>query len=228
MITAETIGRIRRMRGDGIPVVSMYAHIPVDPGERSGLVSRVNSMADEINPVVRDKSAEHAARLSVRDDLDRMRETVRSDNWQPGAVAMFGCAGKDLYEAVQLPRAVRDRVVVDAVAWTRPMLAVLEEYARCCVTVVDRATAVIWELFADEIAQAREIRDPALRDPNYAANRLENKVHHKAEELVKKHYRRTATELAELFDAGDYDVLVVGGHRDEIPHFLERAAARAA
>ncbi|MGY1947902.1 baeRF10 domain-containing protein [Nocardia asiatica] len=221
MITAETIGRIRRMGGDGIPVVSMYAHVPVDPGERSGLLSRVNSMADEVNPVVKDRSSDHAARLSVRDDLERMRATVQSDNWQPGAVAMFACGDKDVFEAVQLPRAVRDRVVVDAVAWTRPMLAVLEEYARCCVAVVDRATAVVWELFADEIEEARRIRDPALRDPNYAANRLENKVHHKVEELVKKHYRRTATELAELFGADDYDLLAVGGHRDEIPHFLD-------
>ncbi|WP_281877065.1 hypothetical protein [Nocardia sputorum] len=221
MITAETIGRIRRMHGDGIPVVSMYAHVPVDPGERSGLVSRVNSMADEVNPVVKDKSSDHEARLSVRDDLERMRETVRSDIWQPGAVAMFACGGKNMFEAVQLPHAVHDRVVVDAVAWTRPLLAVLEEYARCCVAVVDRATAAVWELFADEIAEARQIRDPSLRDPNYAANRLENRVHHRADELLKKHYRHTAAEMAEMFAGDDYDLLAVGGHRDEIPHFVD-------
>ncbi|WP_040773352.1 baeRF10 domain-containing protein [Nocardia pneumoniae] len=221
MITAETIGRIRRMRGNGIPVVSMYAHLPVDPGDRSGLLSRVNSMADEINPMAKDKSMERAARLSVRDDLERFREAVRSDYWQPGAVAMFSCSGKELFEAVQLPHAVRDRVVVDNTAWTRPMLAVLEEYARCCVAVVDRASALVWELFADEIEEARAIADPALRSPNYAGDRLENRVHHKVQELAKKHYRRTAAELAELFDADDYDLLAVGGHRDEIPHFLD-------
>ncbi|WP_454194813.1 baeRF10 domain-containing protein [Nocardia sp. Marseille-Q1738] len=221
MITAETIGRIRRMRGHGIPIVSMYAHVPVDPGDRSGLLSRVNSMADEVNPMAKDRSMERAARLSVRADLERFRETVRSDYWQPGAVAMFSCSGKGLFEAVQLPHAVRDRLVVDHTAWTRPMLAVLEEYARCCVAVVDRASALVWELFADEIEEARAIADRALRSPNFAGNRLENRVHHKVQELAKRHYRRTAGELAELFDADDYDLLAVGGHRDEIPQFLD-------
>lgn len=221
MITAETVGRIRWLEGDGIPVVSVYAQVPVDPGERGRLLGRVNSLLDEINPMAKDASIDRAARLSLREDLDRIREAVETGHWQPGSVAMFSCSGRDLFEAVQLPRGVRDRVVVDSTAWTRPMLAILDEYARCCVAVVDRATARMWELFADEIQEARKITDPKLRKPNYAGNLAEDRVHNKAEELAKKHYRRTAAELAELFEADGYDLLAIGGHREEIPHFLD-------
>ena len=49
----------------------------------------------------------------------------------------------------------------------------------------------------------------------------EDRTHNKAEELAKKHYRRAAAELAELFQADGYDLLAVGGHRFEVPHFLD-------
>ncbi|HEY0451126.1 hypothetical protein [Actinophytocola sp.] len=221
MITAETADRILRLDGGGLPVVSVYARVPVDPQEHAALPSRVNSLLDAIDPIAKDRSRDRAGRLSVRDDLERIREAVRTGHWRPGAVAMFACGGRDVFEAVQLPRAVRDRAVVDDTAWTRPLLAVLEEYARCCVAVVDRSTARVWELFAEEIQEARKLSDRKLRKPNFAANLAEDRVHHKAEELAKKHYRRTVAELAELFEADGYDILAVGGHRYEVPRFLD-------
>jgi peptide chain release factor subunit 1 len=221
MITAETIGRILRLDGDGLPVVSMYVQVPVDPQDRAALFGRANSLLDGIGPMARGKSMDRASRLSVRDDLEHLREAIRTGQWRPGSVALFSCSGRDLFEAVQLPHAVRDRVVVDDTAWARPMLAVLDEYARCCVAVVDRATARVWELFADEMQEARKLSDRTLRRPNYAANLAEDRVHNKVEELAKKHYRRTAAELAELFDTDGYDLLAVGGHRYEVPRFLD-------
>jgi peptide chain release factor subunit 1 len=221
MITAETVHRILRLDGDGLPIVSIYAQVPVDPRDRADLLGRVNSVLDEIEPMTKDMSVDRAARLSLRDDLDRIREAVKTEHWRPGSVAMFSCSGRDLFEAVQLPRAVRDRVTVDNTAWVRPMLAVLEEYARCCVAVVDRANARVWELFADEIQEVEKLSDRKLRKPNYAANLAEDRVHNKVEELAKRHYRRTVAELAELFENDSCDLLAVGGHRHEVPQFLD-------
>ena len=52
-----------------------------------------------------------------------------------GSVALFSCSGRGFFEEVPLTRAVRERVLVDETAWVRPMLAVLDEYHRCCVIV---------------------------------------------------------------------------------------------
>lgn len=221
MITAETVKRILQLSGDGLPMMTLYVQVPVDPRDRSDLLGRVNSKLDEIEPMAKDRSVDRAVRLSLRGDIDRVREAVETEHWRPGAVVFFSCSGRDVFRAVQLPRAVRDRVVLDDNPWVRPMLAVLEEYARCCVAVVDRATARMWELFADEIQPARSLSDRKLRKPNYAANMAEDRVHNKVDELAKKHYRRAAEELAELFEADGYDLLAVGGHRFEVPHFLE-------
>jgi peptide subunit release factor 1 (eRF1) len=221
MITAETVNRILQLNGDGLPLMSVYLQAPVDPGERGGLLGRLNGVLDEVEPMSKDKSVDRATRLSLRGDMERMREAIKTEHWRPGTVVFFSCSARDLFEAVQLPRAVRDRVVLEDTPWVRPMLAVLEEYTRCCVAVVDRARAKVWELFGDEIEPARSLSDRKLRKPNYAANMAEDRMHDKAEELAKKHYRRAAAELAELFQADGYDLLAVGGHRFEVPHFLD-------
>ncbi|MGW4524056.1 baeRF10 domain-containing protein [Amycolatopsis sp. NPDC004378] len=221
MITAETVNRILRLSGDGLPLTSVYVRVPVDPKDRADLLGRLDTVLDQVEPMAKDKSVDRAVRLSLRGDLERMREAVKIEHWRPGSVAFFSCSARDIFEAVQLPRAVRDRAVLDDTPLVRPMLAVLEEYARCCVAVVDRAKAQMWELFADEIEPVGSLSDRKLRKPDYAANLAEDKVHNKAEELAKKHYQHTAAELAELYETDGYDLLAVGGHRVEVPHFLD-------
>jgi hypothetical protein len=67
-----------------------------------------------------------------------------------GTLAIFSCSGAGMFEVVRLPRAVRDRVMVDATPWIGPMLAVLDEYLRCCALAVDRESAHLWEPYLDE------------------------------------------------------------------------------
>jgi peptide chain release factor subunit 1 len=209
------------MDGRGLPVLSAYVRVPVDPRDRAELLGRVNSLLDTVEPKAKDRSVEREVRLSLRGDIDRVREAVRSEHWVPGSVVFFSCAGHDLFEAVQLPRPVRDRVVLDGTAWARPMLAVLQEFARCCVPVVDRASARVWELYADEVQEVDKVSDRRLRKPNYAANLAEDRVRNKAEELAKKHFRHTAAELAQRWDTDPCDVIVVGGHQHEVTGFLD-------
>lgn len=221
MITAERVDRILRLSGDGLPLMSVYVRVPIDPRDRADLLGRLNSVLDQVEPMAKDKSLDRSARLSLRGDMERMREGVRTERWRPGSVAFFSCSARDEFEAVHLPRAVQDRVVLDDTPWVRPMLAVIEEYARCCVAVVDRATVKVWELFADEIEPVGSSSDRTVRKPDDAATMAEDRVHNKVEELARKHYRHTAAELAELYDTHGYDLLAVGGHRFEVPHFLD-------
>src|SRR5262249_18312608 len=147
---------------------------------------------------------------SVRADIARIKAALAEDRWRPGAMAIFACSGRDLYEEVALPWPVRDRVMVDAAPYIRPMLTVLDELHRVCVAVVGRASACIWELYAGELREVRKLRDRALRKPNFAAGLAEYRVRNKAGELSKRHYRNVARELEELFQGGGFDLLIVG------------------
>jgi hypothetical protein len=221
MLTAETVDRIVRFDGRGLPVSSIYARVDADPSLREDLHARVTSMLDEVNPLAKNEAVEHEARLSVRADIDRIKESLAQERWKPGAIAIFACSGRDLYEEVPLPRGVRDAVAVDATPHVRPMLTVLDEYHRTCVAVVDKVSAQIWEIYQDELREVGRLRDPALRKSNYSAGRVEERVRNKADELSKRHYRNVAQVLDQHFRAGDFDLLIIGGHEYEVPAFID-------
>jgi peptide subunit release factor 1 (eRF1) len=220
MIAAETINRIIQFHGDGLPVVSLYVPVGLGGNQRE-VHSRVTSLVDRIDPLAKDRSAEHERRMSLCADIERIKERLGEERWQPGAIAIFSCSGRGLYEEISLPRRVRDWIVVDETAFARPMLAVLDEYHRSCVVVIDKASAQVWELYLDEMRELTRVRDRALRKRDYAAGLAEDRVRNKADELSKRHYRRVVEMLDELFRAGEYDLLIIGGHDYEVPAFLD-------
>lgn len=158
--------------------------------------------------------------MSLRTDMERIEKALAEEQWPPGAIAIFSCAGRNLYEEVSLPRRVRDRVIVDATSFARPMLAVLDEYHRSCVLVIDKGSARVWEIYLG-MREVGKFSDRVLRKPSYAAGLAEDRVRNKADELSKRHYRRVAEVLDELFRTDQYDLLMVGGHDYELPQFLD-------
>ncbi|HEV7584291.1 MAG TPA: hypothetical protein VGO14_00785 [Solirubrobacteraceae bacterium] len=216
--SAETIRRIEGLRGDGLPIVSAYAPVPPGPEGRKLLSSELDSLLHRIRPLAADHDVEHAVRLSLRDDIERIGEFVDGRVFKSGTLAIFSCSGAGVFEAIGLPRPVRERITVDATAATRPMTAVLDEYKRCCAAMVDREVAFAWELYVGEVRETGGLPGEQRRGAGHAVN--ERRDDHRAEELEKRHFREVAGALDELFRARGYDVLVLGGHEDELPRFV--------
>jgi peptide subunit release factor 1 (eRF1) len=216
MITAETVNRIIQFQGDGMPVVSLY--VAIDPGiSQSDVHSRVTSLVDQIDGLAKDRDLQHEPRLSLRGDIQRIKERMSEEVWQPKGLAVFSCNARGLYEEVPLPRAVHSRIVVDEAAFVRPMLAVLDEYHRSCVVLVDKEWARAWELYEDEMRELTRFKDRLGKFDNYAGGDI-GRIR---DEQSKRHYRRVVQVLDELFRTERYDLLIIGGHEFEIPAFLE-------
>jgi peptide subunit release factor 1 (eRF1) len=216
MITAETVNRIIRYQGEGLPVVSLY--VAIDPGVSQSYVhSHVTSLLDQIDGIAKDRGLGHEQRLSLRGDIERIKERMSEEVWPPKGMAVFSCSGRGFYEEVALPRAVRDRILIDDGAFVRPMLAVLDEFHRTCVVLVDKEWARAFEVYQDEMQELTTFKDRLGKFDNYAGgdvDRIRN-------EQSKRHYRRVVQVLDELFRTQRYDLLVVGAHDFEIPAFLE-------
>jgi peptide chain release factor subunit 1 len=218
MITAETVNRIVRFQADGLPVVSLYCR--VDPGASPREVqTRIDSLLDQVRPLAKDHALDHRFRLSVRTDIERIRDAQGSGRWPPGTVAIFSCSGRGLYEEISLPRRMRDQVMADVTPLARPMLAVLGEYCRACVLVIDRTSARVWEMYQDEMREVSAVRDPLRRAGN-RGSRAEDRLQNRVDEQSKRHFRRVADVIDQLLRTDGYDVLVVGGHEHELPEFL--------
>jgi Bacterial archaeo-eukaryotic release factor family 10 len=221
MLSAETVDQLLRFDGQGMPVLSFYVRVDTDPRQREDLHARVSSLVDQVHAATKDESLNHEARLSVRADLDRVRQALAEQHWKPGGMAIFACSARGLYEEVALPRQVRDEVTVDAAPYVRPLLALLDGYRRACIVVVDKAAARFWELYQDQMGEIGEIRDRRQNQPNDAAEHHEDlRIPDKSDELTKRHYRNVADRLRELFQPGRFDLLIIGGQDFEVPAFI--------
>jgi peptide subunit release factor 1 (eRF1) len=220
---AATIERIEHFHGGGLRVVSTYLATTAGSDARRALRTKADSLLHEIRSLGDDRSLDHAVRMSLRGDMARIDAVLDSEPISHGTLVIFSCTGADLFEAIRLPRAIRDRIVVDATAWIRPLLAVLDEYRRCCTVVVDRESAHLWELYLGELRDAGRLRGRALRDPAHGGwhGLSEHGVRNKADELAKRHFREVAAALDRRFREDRYDLLAVGGHEHELPVFLE-------
>ena len=137
MITAETVKGIVSFQANGLPVVSLYCRVDHGANQRE-VRARVDSLLDQIRPLAKDRDLDHRYRLSVRADIEHIKDALGSERWPPGTIAIFSCSGRDFYQEIPLPRRVREQVMVDATPLARPMPAVLGEYCRACVLVLDR------------------------------------------------------------------------------------------
>jgi peptide chain release factor subunit 1 len=226
MVTAATLSRLDRFRGGDAPVVSAYVGVPLatagPPAQRAGL-SHTSSLLREVKPLVEEGALDRSARLSVRDDIARIEQAAAEMQWSPGSVAFFACSAHGLFETVALPRTVRDRVVVDPAPWTRPMHAVLDEYHRAAVVVLDRRRARLWEVFHQDIREEVAFQAEVVRKPNFGGwyGLEEHRVSDRAEEVARRHFARVVDTLRAVFRHGGYELLLVGGHQDELQVFTQ-------
>jgi peptide chain release factor subunit 1 len=248
MTAVQSLNDLIHLRADGLPIVSLYAVVPVDPKDHNGLRSRVNSLLDQLAPLTDDQSLEREARLSIREDIVRLREAVLAEHWKPHGIGLFASSARGLFEEVELPNEPHDRVLVDVAPWVRPIAAVLDKAYRACVVTLDRGRAVLWEYRLDQLEQIDELKDPVLRDADYTGGRYggrENVTHHRVQELAKQHFRKVADRLEHLFfpeldhetqyqtvvegkppPTDHYDVLVVGEHGDQVTGFVDELSDR--
>ncbi len=75
-----------RFDGQGVPVLSFYVRVDTDPGQREDLHARVFGLVDQVHTVTMDESLNYEARMSVRADLDRIRDARAEQHWKPGGM----------------------------------------------------------------------------------------------------------------------------------------------
>lgn len=218
-LAADRLERIMRFHGGPLPVVSMYVTIPPLTGDaHRAAAAKVDSLLHDLRG--QEDGLDHNARVSLRGDIKRIEAVRDLAANTPGTLAMISCSGAGMLEAVRLPRAVRDRVVVDETPWVRPMLAVLEEHPRCFVVLVDRRSSHAWELYLGRLRDIGPVPDGRERRARLEPVN-ERRAPHKAEEVERRHLRLVAAALEDVFGGYPDAVLVLGGHEEELAHLLE-------
>jgi hypothetical protein len=83
MITTETVNRIVRFQAGGLPVVSLYCRVDPSASPRE-VHTRVDSLLDQVRPVAKDHNLDHRSRLSVRTDIERIKDAPGTERCRGG------------------------------------------------------------------------------------------------------------------------------------------------
>jgi peptide chain release factor subunit 1 len=206
-VLESTIRRLAAVAGERAPVTTFYLDLEGRRHLRQPDVARDVELLLRSARSARNGAAEHP---SVRADLDRIVEVVRGgfDRGRTRGVVIVACSQDDVFEVVELPVAVRDRLVVNHVPAMGPLEQIVHDHEPVGVLLADRqrARVLVADLgelleldgFVDELTHG----DPGHHDRGDLAHAVEAATH--------SHLRRAADRAWQQFQERPFDHLVVG------------------
>lgn len=218
MIDMRGVDRLLTYHDPHNALLSVYVTVPVEAAGQREMWGRLHGLLNSV-----DADAGGVGRRAMSAEVDAVRESMTEHvrDWRGHGVAFLSSSALGVHEAVPVGWPVPDRVVVGPHPYVRPLLAALDHSRPYVVAVVDRRHAWLFRIEGRTVEPAGELVGNGVRDPSYAgwAGLEEYGVRQRATELVRRHYRTTATALAALLDSGETE-LVVGGHEVSIVEFV--------
>lgn len=228
--TADAIRELAAFRSDDAPVVSCYLNVD---GRR---LLRQQDVEDELERLLRGVRATAGAASA---DLERVEQFVRSglDRSRTRGLAIFSCLAHGLWEVIPLPVPVHSRLVINTAPALGQLEAVVQEFERFGVLLVDKQRARMFVFELGELIDRSELFETMPRDYDDLGERdlsSREKAAHHVEALVAQHLRHAVEVAFRLFQEDGFERLVVGAP-DELgpvvesmlhPYLRERLAGR--
>jgi peptide chain release factor subunit 1 len=224
MLTWEQLDALQRFEGDGASVLSVYLDLePARQLERNYRIAFI-----DLVKAARERLDE-AGREALQVEVDRVEAWLAEHDPQGLGLAVFSCTPRAFWQAHFLPVRVADHLAFEPAPDLAPLLAVLDEYERYAVALVDKERARLFTVFMGQIEEHDDFRDfvPGKHEQG-GWSQANYQRHHEAH--VHRHLKRVADHLARLFRRRRFDRLIVGGPEEAtsaLRQLLPRPLARA-
>lgn len=158
----------------------------------------------------------------VNDDLKRIESWVRGGFDRSGVrgLAFFVSAADDLFEVISLPHSVRNHLALNHSPHVRQLEAMLDEYERFALVLVDRERARFFRFQLGVLTEQAEFLDKVPRGQD-AGGLTAVSVQRHTGELVHKHLKHVADVVFEACQNNAVDRVALGGPPDIVAEFEE-------
>ncbi len=225
MITRQQVTDLVQFQNGEFLVTSCYLNLDRGQMPPQTVKIRVKDLLLAAHQELAAKAGTHAQRESLRADFERIQEFVAEQIMlhRHKALAVFACTGHKFFQSYGLPRLVRNILIADTTPYVRPLTAILAEYHRYGVALVNRVEGKFYEVYMGALQSRGGIADDVprrVRDAGFGG-REERQSERRHLAAVQQHYRRVADELFRLFRREQFDRLVLGGARDVLREFKD-------
>ncbi|MDQ4004712.1 MAG: hypothetical protein M3135_00210 [Actinomycetota bacterium] len=219
---SDVLRRVAAWRTDDAPITSLY--LDLDGRRRPRRAEYVRRAEDLTRRACEDSEGEdRRGFLSVRADRKRITSYVRDRLERRGSVrglAAFSSSAAGLWEAVTLPRPVRDGVRIGPRPHLLPLESLFEVAETFCTAIVDREKARILISRLGRIEDVTSVLDeiPGRHDQGgWAQARHRRHI----EDHVLRHLKHVAGALLRLHERHRFSHLVLAGPEETVAE-LER------
>lgn len=186
----------------------------------------------EFNRIVRETDLPRELVRSLEDDLRLVNDVIQYDVVpSTQGLALFGDGGSSLFERVELPLPLLNRLVVEPSPDVRPLVHVLSVMEPFIVAKVSRDESTLYMVNAWGVAAEDELAGPWLRGSESETGETAVRRYFasaRQDALVEQHFKEVGASLAKLIESGGVRRVVVSALRDvasNFQHALPQATA---
>src|SRR5262245_45110203 len=223
-ITRTRLRRLADVKPERGRVLSVFLNLdPAEfatPAARSTAVTSV--MTEAAHRVDQADGLEHAERVALKADIDRVRETLMASDIAANgtrAVAVYACQPADLLEVVRLNHPVDFAVVLDRSPYIEPLVAAAGE-EQWCVLLVNRRNARLFIGDAGRLEETDRVEDD-VHSQHDQGGWSQARYQRGVEKEKDDHLVHAADVAFQHFQEGRFDRLLVGAP-DELANDFEQ------
>ena len=225
MITRSQVDSLLQFHGGEYLTTSCYLNLDRGKYPPQMLKIQVKDLLQAAQQELSAKAGAHASRESLRGDFERIEEYIMQEitTNHHKALAIFSCSARKFWLAFGLPRMGRNILIADLIPYVRPLTAILAEYHRYAVVLVDRVMGQVFELYMGEIVERADVvaEVPRRVKEGGLGGREERKIERHHEQALHQHFQQLADETFKLFQRDKFDYLILGGHRELLREFKQ-------
>jgi peptide subunit release factor 1 (eRF1) len=236
-LTRARVRRIASVRPQNGRVLSVFlnldpSELPTPPARASAITSVMTDAAHKVDAA---EDLSHDEKVALREDVERVRELLRSPDIADGGVrglAVYASKPAGLLEVVRLSHPIEQRVCIDRTAYVEPLVAVGKD-GRWGVLLITRRAARLFFGSADGLEETDRIEDDVHRQHDQGGWSQAN-YQRSVEKEKDDHVAGVLGVLFERFRRSPFDHLLIGAPRELVteveqrlhPYLRERLAGR--
>jgi peptide chain release factor subunit 1 len=217
----DQLRRLAELRLDRPVVISLYLDLdPSEFGTPPARATAVRSLLDEAERRIREReNLAHEDKLALQATLERASAFLERSLPTEGAqgVALFASEPAELFEAIKLPRPVKNRVAIGRSPLVGP-LARFERRERWCIALVSRRDARIFRGSPDGVREIQQIHDTVFGQHDQGGL-SQARFARGIEKEKDDHLKKTGEALLRHFKIRPFQRLLLGGPKEVVTDF---------
>jgi len=228
MIGKEKLKSLLASRSDGLFLTAFLSTSRLDDWRQTS-PTFLNS---EFNRITNERGLDKKQERALRDDLDRILEVVQYEvTHQTQGLAVFADGDSGVFEVVELPFRLANRLVADTFPYVRPLVHALSLLEPFLLVRVSRDDSSIYVVDEWRLAREEDYAGPYLKSTDRETGDVPVKEYYAAarqESLIEHHFKEVAGALDKALDEGDARRVAICGQHDIVSNFRKALSTRAA